>query len=67
MEINKFEFIVIGENTNKIELKKYFKQLHNTEVSKINVLKKPSKKRRKGINVGQTTPRLKNNCNCKRQ
>jgi large subunit ribosomal protein L23 len=55
---NKYTFIV-DPNTNKIEVRQFIEKTYGVEVVNVNMLKKPSKKRRRGKIVGETTTRKK--------
>ena len=59
MQSNKFVFLVMSNPSNKIEFKKYFKSKFDVQISKINVLKKIGKSRRRGRITGKTVTRQK--------
>ena len=55
---NKFTFL-IAPSINKIAIKQYFKSTYNLVVTNVNIIKNPSKKRRRGRIVGFTKSKAK--------
>lgn len=55
---NKYTFLVEG-GLNRIELKKFIEKKFSVEVTAVNMLKKMSKTRRRGMISGKTTERKK--------
>ena len=53
MTFNTFTFLLVG-SANKIELKSYLTHKYDVEISKVNVLSKPSKTVRRGKTTGKT-------------
>ena len=55
---NKYTFL-IGPDANKIEIRQFIEKKYNVDVLKVNVVKLPGKKRRRGRIVGRTSARKK--------
>lgn len=55
---NKFTFLV-DQDANKIEIKKYFKQIYDVNVADVNIVNLKPKKRIRGRIVGYTKPKKK--------
>ena len=51
--------LIIEKNVNKIELTKHIETTYKVKVNKVNILKKPSKSRRRGKVVGKTSEHKK--------
>jgi len=58
MEMNKYTFLLF-DDVNKIEVKSYIEEAYDVKVLNVNMLKKKSKKKRRGRITGSTTERKK--------
>ena len=55
---NKYVFLVLPQ-TNSIQVRQFIEQKYNVDVLKVNMVKVPSKRRRRGRIVGRTAERKK--------